>query len=51
MANPYSPRTTDELYAFWVGFKTFEPAARLGGTYARKPHYPRSQRVPAPARG
>jgi hypothetical protein len=39
MANPYSPRTTDELYAFWVGFKTFEPAARLGGTYARKPHF------------
>lgn len=39
MANPYSPRTTDQLYGFWVGFKAFEPSARLGGTYARKPHF------------
>jgi len=39
MANPYSPRTTDQLYAFWTGFKAFEPAAKLGGTYALKPAF------------
>lgn len=39
MANPYSPRTTDELYAFWVAFKAFEAGARLGGTYALKPGF------------
>lgn len=36
MSNPYAPRTTDELYEFWVAFKAFEAGARLGGTYTLK---------------
>lgn len=39
MTNPYSPRTTDELYEFWAGFKAFEGGARLGGTYTLKPGF------------
>lgn len=39
MANPYAPRTTDELYEFWVAFKAFEDGARLGGTYTLKPGF------------